>query len=402
MSSELVRRDLLKATAASVAAAAAMVREATAQTLDPEEAERGLYPAKGLPGGGQMEVRMMVEAEHPDPDVVKLGHKVKNFNPESWLIEHTRVAEENEKRAAKALAEGLKVSAAEYFLRAAGFWRSAIIYSPEADPRMMAGYKRLKENYDKAFTLIPAPFEAVQIPFEGKMLRGFFYAARAPQGRKAPVVFNYGGADGLLMNSRADGSSGPYRARGMSFLDVDGPGQGWALRVDKIYASPDTERYAKAVVDYLVSRPDVDPERIGIHGSSMGGYTAPRACSVEKRFKACAVWSGAWALQQDIWDYYPPIRERLRWLTGAKDFEEGRKLMAEYTLEGRADKIECPLLVGYSIDDRVMDPRGALRLFKGATNASQKIMLDGVGHGKRTWEQRNTIVDWFARQLGTA
>jgi hypothetical protein len=48
------------------------VRESLAQTLDPEAAKRVLYPAKGLPGGGQMEVRMMVEAEHPDPDIVEL------------------------------------------------------------------------------------------------------------------------------------------------------------------------------------------------------------------------------------------------------------------------------------------------------------------------------------------
>ena len=396
------RRDLLNVTAASVGLASVMVRNAMAQTVDPAEAERVLYPAKGLPGGGQMEVRMMVESEHPDPDVVELGHSVKPFNPESWHVEHAHMAERNEQRAEKALAAGNKVTASEYYLRAAGFWRSAVIYLPEADDRMMKGYARLKQNFDKAWTLVPAPFERVQIPYEGKMLHGFFYAARAPQGRKAPVVFNYGGADGMLMSGRADGGSGQYRARGISFLDIDGPGQGWALRMDKIYAVPDTERYAKAVVDYLVTRPDVDADRIAIHGSSMGGYTAPRACTVEKRLKACAVWSGAYNLQQDIWDYYPPIRERLRWLMGAKDFEDGRKRMAEFSLEGRADKIECPLLVGYSIDDRVMDPRGALRLFKASVNAKSPQMLDGVGHGKRTWETRNFIADWFARQLGTA
>jgi dipeptidyl aminopeptidase/acylaminoacyl peptidase len=402
MTYDPVRRSLLKVTAASVGIAPVLLRESLAQALDPEEAERVLYPAKGLPGGGQMEVRMMVESEHPDPDIVELGHLVKPFNLQSWYAEHSHVAEKNEKRAQAALAEGNKVTASEYFLRAAGFWRSAIIYLPEADDRMMKGYARLKETFDKAWTLVPPPFERVQIPYEGKILQGYFFPARAPQGRKAPVVFNYGGADGMLMGGRPDGGSGQYRARGISYLDVDGPGQGWALRMDKIYAVPDTERYAKAVVDYLVARSDVDADRIGIHGSSMGGYTAPRACTVEKRFKACAVWSGAYNLQQDIFDYYPPIQERLRWLIGAKDLSDGRKRMAEFTLQGNADKIECPLLVGYSIDDRVMDPRGALRLYKAAANAKPSQMLDGVGHGKRTWEQRSYIADWFAKQLGTA
>src|SRR5205823_4798553 len=208
------------------------------------------------------------------------------------------------------------------------------------------------------------------------------YAARAPAGQKAPVVFNYGGADGMLMNGRADGGSGQYRARGISFLDVDGPGQGGALRVKKIYASPDTERYVKAVADYLLTRSDVDHNRMAVHGSSMGGYTAPRGVTVEKRFKACAVWSGAYSLREDIFEYYPPIQERLRWLIGAKDLADARKKMAEFTLDGRAQNIDCPLLVGYSVDDRVMDPRGALRLHQAAVNANSH-MIEGTGHGRR-------------------
>jgi len=68
-----------------------------------------------------------------------------------------------------------------------------------------------------------------------------------------------------------DGGAGQYVRRGMSFIDVDGPGQGGTLREKKLYASPESERVAKAVIDYLVTRTDVDPNRIGLHGSSMGG-----------------------------------------------------------------------------------------------------------------------------------
>jgi dienelactone hydrolase len=37
------------------------------------------------------------------------------------------------------------------------------------------------------------------------------------------------------------------------------------------------------VVDYLLSRPDVDPERIALIGLSFGGYLAPRAATAEHR-----------------------------------------------------------------------------------------------------------------------
>jgi dienelactone hydrolase len=186
----------------------------------------------------------------------------------------------------------------------------------------------------------------------------------------------------------------------MSFLDVDGPGHGGTLREKKLYAPSDSERVAKAVIDYLVSRPDVDPNRIGLHGSSMGGYSGPRCATVEKRIKAVAVWSGAYNLVDDIFDYYPPIQDRLRWLMGANDLKEARDKIKEFTLEGRADRIECPLLVGYSHDDRVMDPRGALKLYQSAVNSPQRQMLDGVGHGEKRFDRRTYIADWFMKQLG--
>jgi len=86
---------------------------------------------------------------------------------------------------------------------------------------------------------------------------------------------------------------------------------------------------------------------------------------------------------------------------GAKDFADARAKMADFTLEGRADKIECPLLVGYSIDDRVMDPRGALRLYNSATKAANRSMIEGTGHARRKFEVRTYLADWLAKQLGT-
>jgi dienelactone hydrolase len=111
----------------------------------------------------------------------------------------------------------------------------------------------------------------------------------------------------------------------MSFIDVDGPGHGGTLREKKLYAPPNSEQVAKAVIDYLATRPDVDPNRIGLHGSSMGGYSGPRCATAEKRIKAVAVWRGAYSLVDDIFDFYPPIQDRLRWLIGARDLNKPEK-----------------------------------------------------------------------------
>src|SRR5688500_18915669 len=66
-----------------------------------EQAEKLLYPAKGLAGGGQLEVRMKVSEDHPDPDIRGVARRVKFFNLESWHKEWTEVAQKNEELAAR-------------------------------------------------------------------------------------------------------------------------------------------------------------------------------------------------------------------------------------------------------------------------------------------------------------
>jgi dienelactone hydrolase len=366
-----------------------------------EQAEKLLYPAKGLAGGGQLEVRMEVSQDHPDPDIRGVARRVKFFNLESWHKEWTEVAKKNEELAAGFEQEHRNQTAHEFYLRAADFYRRAVVYMAEDDPRMLPTFKKLEDNFEKAWSQVTPPFERVEIPYEGHKLPALFWPGRVRAGTKQPVVYNYGGADGILLRGE-DGGAGQYVRRGMSFIDVDGPGHGGTLRYHKLYAPPDSERVAKAVIDYLVTRSDVDAERIGLHGSSMGGYSGPRCATEEKRIKAVAVWSGAYNLVQDIFDYFPPIQERLRWLMGARDLKDAREKIKEFTLIGRADKIECPLLVGYSIDDRVMDPRGALSLYENAVNSSDRSMVDGVGHGQKRFDRRTYIADWFMKQLKAA
>ena len=366
--------------------------------LDREQAEKALYPAPGLPGGGQLEVRMEISQFHPDPDIRGVARRVKFFNLESWHKEWSEAAKKNEELAAGFQQENRKATAHEFYLRAADFYRRALVYMPDTDPRMLPTFKKLEENFAKAWSMAPAPFERVEIPYEGHMLPAHFWPGRGKPGARLPVVYNYGGADGILLRGE-DGGAGQYVRRGMSFIDVDGPGHGGTLRYQKLYAPPDSERVARAVIDYLVTRPDVDAERIGLHGSSMGGYSGPRSATAEKRIKAVAVWSGAYNLVDDIFDNYPPIQDRLRWLIGAKDLKEAREKMKEFTLIGRANKIECPLLVGYSHDDRVMDPRGALNLYENAVNSPDRSMIDGVGHGEKNFSRRTYLADWFMKQL---
>jgi hypothetical protein len=174
------------------------------------------------------------------------------INLESWHSQWIQVAEKNEQLAANFEREQRTVTAHEFYLRAADFYRRALVYLPETDPRMLPSYCKLKETFDKAWSLVSPPFERVQISYEGHSLDALYYPARGPSGSRRPVVYNYGGADGILLRGE-DGGAGQYVRRGMSFLDVDGPGHGGTLREKKLYAPPDSARVAKAVIDYLIN-----------------------------------------------------------------------------------------------------------------------------------------------------
>src|SRR5581483_4630837 len=301
-------------------------------------AEEELFPAKGLGGGGQLEIRLTASIYTSDPDQLQVAQRMKPFNLASWIEEWTRVAERNEMLAEKFAGEGLRVTANEYYLRASNFYREACWPMPVTESRMLPLYKKMRETFDKAWQLTRPPFERIQVKYDGQTLDGYFRKPNGPAGKKFPTLIAFQGADTMAEATILNG--GAYIARGMAYLALDFPGQGGALRLKDLHLPPDTERIAKAMIDYLVTRPDVDANHIGMQGISMGGYGTPRAASGESRIAAALMSSGSSDLGRDLFDYYPPIQERVRWIIGARDLADARKKLAEYKLEGRANRIE--------------------------------------------------------------
>src|SRR5665213_4128716 len=287
--SKLSRRGLVKLGAISAGIAPfsqAFVSHARAQDAGSEagrlgvvggRAEEELYAGKGLPGGGQLEIRLSASIYTSDPDQLEVAQRMKPFNLASWVTEWTRVAEKNERAADQLAAEGRKVTANEYYLKASTFYREACWPQPVTDHRMMPSYKKMRETFDKAWKMTRAPFERVQVNYEGTMLDGYFRKPNGPAGKRFPVMIAFQGADTMAEATILGG--GAYVARGMAYLALDFPGQGGALRLKDLHLPPDTERIAKAMIDYLETRPDVDPKKIGMTAISMGGFGVPRAAS---------------------------------------------------------------------------------------------------------------------------
>src|SRR3712207_761203 len=102
---------------------------------------------------------------------------------------------------------------------------------------------------------------------------GYFFTPPGATGRHPTLVVN-NGSDGPVTTLWPPLGAGAV-ARGYNVLVFDGPGQQSMLFERQVPFRYDWEAVITPAVDYLSARPDVDPERIALHGVSQGGYWVP-------------------------------------------------------------------------------------------------------------------------------
>jgi len=112
-------------------------------------------------------------------------------------------------RAERLEKEGLKVSANEFYLRAARFYQDAELYLPESDPRMLPLFNKLLDMYKRAWALVPPAYERLEIPYEGNTLPAYFSKHRGAAGQPFPVAYGFGVADSSVVG----GGGGAYTAK---------------------------------------------------------------------------------------------------------------------------------------------------------------------------------------------
>jgi len=301
-----------------------------------------------------------------------------------WFIVWMELADRIRTDAENSLVRGHRVSARDGFLRASNYYRNAYVFliGEPKDDELRRAYDLHRQSFRKAAALMDFVVEEVKIPYEGTSLPGYFL--RAGGDAPCPTLILNGGYDstaeeGYFWNAVAG------LQRGYHCLLFDGPGQGAALIEQGLRFRPDWEVVVQPVVDWLHQRADVDRRRIGIIGVSFGGYLALRAASGEARLAACVADPGEYSLLEILrprlpafmakdlpslrgvpgWLLKTMMESRLKkptagwalrrglWVHGARDIEDYLRQCAGYTVEGRAERIDCPTLVCFAEDDDV-------------------------------------------------
>ena len=235
-------------------------RERTIDEIKSEALRRakvGQYPLIGLDAG----------------DVSEALNSVHTRDKDEWAAAFMGVADRYMSEA-KSLEKTDPTKANADYIRA---WR---LYSfgrwpIPASPGKQRSYEKAIEAFLAHARFWDPPLEIVKIPLEGKEIVGYL---RLPKNAKGPVplVIAVNGLD-----SRKEDLAESFSAIlpfGVGVLAVDGPGTGQ----NPIKVSETADRMLSRVIDYAQSRPEIDKNRLAMHGVSWGAYWATKMAIIER------------------------------------------------------------------------------------------------------------------------
>ena len=339
--------------------------------------------------------------------------RVRQNEPDAWRQEWRAMGELVERRADAALAQGHKITAGDYYLRAGLYHYNAERFiSPGPDKRAQG--EIAYRCWHTGIRLREPTIEFVEVPYEGTTLPALLM--KAPGTHPAPTVVVVNGMDNAKEMSIFFAGR-EFARRGYNTLCLDGPGMGETRRIRDMPSRYDYEVPGTAAFDYLAKRPDVDAKRIAIFGYSFGGYYSSRIAAFEKRYAACVALS---ALHWDLADWQEKIRQKnasspttvaqsnfqFRWVVGAQTQEEGIAIAKKFSLKDVAKNITCPFLVTHGGNDRVVPVENAQKLYDavGSTNKTIKIFTTEEGGAEHAHVDNRQIgidfaADWLENNM---
>ncbi len=316
-------------------------------------------------------------------EVLTVTSRIVDGDPESWYASWYAMGGHLEDTAKEFLAQGHEASAREAYFRACNYYRASEIYlSQPEDPRALEAWQRGRNCFLQAAELSEGEITFLEIPFEETTLPAYWIQ---PSHTKTPRPT-------IIVHTGLDGTAEDFyfiigkkiAQRGYNCLVFEGPGQGEMIRVKEIPFRHNWETVITPVVDYLITLPQVNSEKIGLLGYSMGGYLAPRAAAFEHRLAWVAVNSGVFsvfdglmtkfprevketlgddaaeaevnAMVQREMQIHPELRQfmnQMLWTFQKESPFQLFRTLQLYTVKDVLNKITCPVLVANSLHDQV-------------------------------------------------
>jgi dienelactone hydrolase len=349
-------------------------------------------------------------------EVDRMGRKLRERvgDDEAWFDVWCEGAELLRRRAAGLAKKGHKLTAASNLLRACFYYQTADHFRQPKDQRALDAYQVSLDCFRQFAALNDRPkIEVVELPSKHGSFPAYFVHAVNSDRKKNPCAVRFGGFDTQKEMQYVRGTPDLVR-RGMSWLLVDGPGQGEMVRFRNMHLRHDFEIAGSAAFDYLASRSDVDLDRVAIVAMSLGGYYAPRIAAMDPRYKACIAWGA-------IWDYHatwvrrlerikqaalPVPADHLLWACGVDNYDDALRKIENFKLDGVAQKVACPFMLMHGAADAQVSMAEAQKLFDaiGSKDKTFRVFTEeegGAQHCQRDYVTRavDVVADWLDEKL---
>jgi pimeloyl-ACP methyl ester carboxylesterase len=292
-------------------------------------------------------------------ECLDVASRIVNGDPESWCSVWGRLAERVEAQAQAAHDSNNLATARAAYMRACTYYRAPLFIMRPQGNAFRDHWRKMRACFQKAAALSDPPIERIEVPFQGRLLAGYFWKVDN-SGQKRPTLIVVGGIETFAEDCYFMIGSAAAE-RGYNVLTVDLPGQG-INPTRELYFGARMEIPLKAVLDYAIRRPEIDAERLALFGFSWGGHIACKGGQHDRRIKALIanpampdVFRAALAQQQGH-NRGDPIAKivfaQIAWRMGLKislnigDIARRVAKAYDYLAHGKANprKIACPTL----------------------------------------------------------
>jgi pimeloyl-ACP methyl ester carboxylesterase len=325
-------------------------------------------------------------------DFVRTTARIERWD--EWLDEWWKTAEFHLGLAREAEQEDRRLTAGEAYVRAALCFHFAKYVWVIDGARNREATEHARAALYDAHRLLDPTAERIEAPLDDSHVVANL--RRPPEPARPPVVILIPGLDST--KEEFFNLEDVFLRRGLATLSLDGPGQG-----ETGFELPlrhDYEVAVTAIIDALAHRDDIDTERIGAAGVSLGGYYAPRAAAFEPRLRAISGVAGPYNFGE-LWDDLPMLtREAFVYYSRSGDPERGREGALRLDLAGVAERVEQPALLVTGKLDRLIPWESTKRVADEAPNAELVVYEEG-NHvcNNVAYRYRPLLADWLREQL---
>ncbi len=160
----------------------------------------------------------------------------------------------------------------------------------------------------------------------------------------------------------------------------------------------------QAAVDYLTARPDININRVGALGTSLGGAVVVRAAVIDSRLSAVVIESSYSSLPDAVEDAFEDRSIFPKWpfaplIVALAERRVGLKISQVDSARDLATMQPRPVLIIHGSDDGLFPPYHAQKMYDAAQEPKELWLIEGLGHANpvinREAEFKERVVTFF-------